>query len=62
MAEHSHVASEVVSPQAGAPDVQAIPDPAINLTPKAIEMVKRTREKEGLGAAYALRVSVTGGG
>jgi len=62
MAEHSHVASEEVSHQADAPDVQAIPDPAINLTPKAVEMVKRTREKEGLGAAYGLRVSVTGGG
>ncbi len=62
MAEHSHIASEEVSQQAVAPDVQEIPNPAINLTPKAVEMVKRTREKEGLGDAYGLRVSVTGGG
>ena len=42
--------------------VQDIPSPAINLTPKAVEMVKKTRAKEGLGDAYGLRVSVTGGG
>jgi iron-sulfur cluster assembly accessory protein len=62
MAEHSHVASAEVSPQSVAPDVQEIPNPALNLTPKAVEMVKRTRAKEGLGDAYGLRVSVTGGG
>src|SRR5580658_10317901 len=39
-----------------------IPVPAIDLTPKAVEMVKKTRAKEGLGDAYALRVSVTGSG
>lgn len=39
-----------------------IPSPAINLTPKAVEMVKRTRNKEGLGEAHALRVGVVGGG
>jgi iron-sulfur cluster assembly accessory protein len=62
MAEHSHVASEEVSHQSVAPDVQEIPNPALNLTPKAVEMVKRTRAKEGLGDTYGLRVSVTGGG
>src|SRR5262245_3142541 len=62
MAEHSHVASAEVSPQSVAPDVQEIPNPALNLTPKAVEVVKRTRAKEGLGDAYGLRVSVTGGG
>ncbi len=41
---------------------QEIPVPAIDLTPKAVEMVKKTRAKEGLGESYALRVSVTGGG
>jgi iron-sulfur cluster assembly accessory protein len=39
-----------------------IPSPAINLTPKAVEMVKRTRNKEGLDAGHALRVGVVGGG
>lgn len=34
----------------------------LNLTPKALEMVKRLREKEGLGADGGLRVGVVGGG
>jgi iron-sulfur cluster assembly accessory protein len=59
MAEHSHV-SEEVSQQA--PGSQEIPTPAIDLTPKAVEMVKRTRAKEGLGDAYGLRVTIVGGG
>jgi iron-sulfur cluster assembly accessory protein len=59
MAEHSHV-SEEVSPQA--PGAQEIPTPAIDLTPKAVEMVKRTRAKEGLGDAYGLRITIVGGG
>lgn len=42
--------------------VSEIPSPAINLTPKAVEMVKRTRNKEGLGDGHALRVGVVGGG
>ena len=32
------------------------------LTPKAVEMVKQLRVKEGLPDAHALRVSVVGGG
>jgi iron-sulfur cluster assembly accessory protein len=59
MAEHSHVSDEV-SQQA--PGAQEIPTPAIDLTPKAVEMVKRTRAKEGLGDAYGLRVTIVGGG
>jgi iron-sulfur cluster assembly accessory protein len=34
----------------------------LNLTPKAVEMVKRMRDKEGLAAQFGLRVSVVGGG
>ena len=37
-------------------------DPVVTLTPPAIEMVKEIRAKEGLSAAHALRVTVTGGG
>jgi len=59
MAEHSHV-SEDISQQA--PGAQEIPTPAIDLTPKAVEMVKKTRAKEGLGNAYGLRVTIVGGG
>ena len=36
--------------------------PRINLTPKALEMVKQMHTKEGLGAEQGLRVSVVGGG
>ena len=32
------------------------------LTPKAVEMVKQLRTREGLPEAHALRVSVVGGG
>lgn len=34
----------------------------VNLTPKALEMVKQMHAKEGLGAEQGLRVSVVGGG
>ena len=34
----------------------------INLTPKALEMVKQMHTKEGLGAEQGLRISVVGGG
>lgn len=34
----------------------------IHLTPKAVKMIKLTREEEGLGDQYGLRVAVRGGG
>jgi len=37
-------------------------DTTLSLTPSAVEMVKRIREKEGLSAQHWLRVSVVGGG
>jgi iron-sulfur cluster assembly accessory protein len=36
--------------------------PAVALTSKAVEMVKLTREQEGMDASYGLRVAVMGGG
>jgi len=36
--------------------------PGVNLTPKAIEAVRKMIEKEGLGADQGLRISVVGGG
>lgn len=36
--------------------------PGLLLTPKAVEMVKQMRDKEGLGPELGLRVSVVGGG
>jgi len=38
------------------------PAPTVALTVKAVEMVKRTREQEGLDDSYGLRVGVMGGG
>ncbi len=38
------------------------PEPRIELTPHAVEMVKKVRAKEGLGERHALRVAVVGGG
>jgi iron-sulfur cluster assembly accessory protein len=39
-----------------------IPSGPINLTPKAVEMIKTTREQEGMDAECGLRVAVRGGG
>ena len=38
------------------------PGPALTLTARAVEAVKRTRAGEGLSPAHALRVAVVGGG
>jgi len=38
----------------------ALPD--VILTPKAVEMVRKMRTKEGFGAEQGLRIAVTGGG
>ena len=51
-------------------ELQANPQPAsdgapegpIRLTPKAVQMVKITREQEGIEEGYGLRVAVRGGG
>jgi iron-sulfur cluster assembly accessory protein len=40
----------------------AAEQPGVNLTPKAIERVKRMLVKEGNGPDFGLRVGVTGGG
>ena len=34
------------------------PAPPVNLTPKAVQMVKLTRQEEGLDASHGLRVAV----
>ncbi len=42
---------------------QEIPeDVPVSLTPKAVEMVKITREQEGIDSTFGLRVAVRGGG
>src|SRR5712692_9235055 len=57
--EHHHEEHESRSEAAAPIDPNS---PPLNLTPKALEMVKKTREKEGLGSDHGLRISVVGGG
>lgn len=47
------------------PSVQSPPpqeDTPVTLTPKAVEMVKITRDQEGIDASSGLRIAVRGGG
>ncbi|HKH45280.1 MAG TPA: iron-sulfur cluster assembly accessory protein [Thermoanaerobaculia bacterium] len=46
------------------PDSQHIDEPytPVTMTPKAVEMVKITREQEGIDTAHGLRIAVRGGG
>ena len=44
------------------PDAVPQADTPVMLTPKAAEMVKITREQEGIDASHGLRVAVRGGG
>jgi iron-sulfur cluster assembly accessory protein len=36
--------------------------PGVNLTPRAVEAVRKMHQKEGLGAEHGLRIGVVGGG
>ncbi len=46
------------------PEAPVVPqeDTPVLLTPKAVEMVKITREQEGIDASHGLRIAVRGGG
>jgi iron-sulfur cluster assembly accessory protein len=46
------------TPQAAPPQ----PEFPVTLTPKAVEMVKITRDQEGIDSSHGLRVAVRGGG
>ena len=51
------------TPTPASPDTTPAEDaPVLSLTAKAVEMVKHTREQEGMDASYGLRVGVMGGG
>lgn len=59
--EHSHSGAPNSAPENSAPiDNSTLPD--VNLTPKAVEMVRKMHAKEGLDAAHGIRISVVGGG
>ncbi|KAB2968388.1 MAG: iron-sulfur cluster assembly accessory protein [Thermoanaerobaculia bacterium] len=49
----------VTPPTSDAPGAEA---PAFAITSKAVEMVKKTREQEGMDDSWGLRVAVMGGG
>jgi iron-sulfur cluster assembly accessory protein len=51
--------TQSIQPEAGAAPQADMP---VTLTPKAIEMVKITREQEGIDASHGLRIAVRGGG
>lgn len=44
------------------PQPQAPPDVPVTLTPKAADMVRITREQEGMDDDFGLRIAVRGGG
>ena len=54
------VSPEVTSHQRRIEENAALPD--VVLTPKAVEMVRKMKAKEGLGTEQGLRIAVTGGG
>jgi iron-sulfur cluster assembly accessory protein len=55
-AEHEH------TNQAPTPQVDPASLPDVKLTPTAVEMVRKMRAKEGLGADRGMRIGVVGGG
>jgi len=62
--EHNHE-HEHAQPQAEQAPVQPIDTaslPDVQLTPTAIDMVRKMRAKEGLGAEHGMRIGVVGGG
>ena len=62
--EHNHE-HEHAQPQAEQAPVQPIDTaslPDVQLTPTAIDMVRKMRAKEGLSAEHGMRIGVVGGG
>jgi iron-sulfur cluster assembly accessory protein len=57
--EHEH---EHATEQAPAERIDTASLPDVKLTPTAIEMVRKMRAKEGLGADHGMRIGVVGGG
>ena len=52
---------ETQKTQSDTPQAQGSPS-VIQVTPKAVQMIKLTREQEGLDESHGLRVAVMGGG
>jgi iron-sulfur cluster assembly accessory protein len=60
-AGHEHAEHEHTN-QAPAQQVDPASLPDVKLTPTAVEMVRKMRAKEGLGADRGMRIGVVGGG
>ena len=60
-AEHEHAEHQHTN-QAPAQPVDTASLPDVKLTPTAVEMVRKMRAKEGLGAEHGMRIGVVGGG
>jgi iron-sulfur cluster assembly accessory protein len=58
--EHEHEHPQAEQAPAQAVDTASLPD--VQLTPTAIDMVRKMRAKEGLGAEHGMRIGVVGGG
>ncbi len=58
--EHEHDHPQAEQAPAQAVDTASLPD--VQLTPTAIDMVRKMRAKEGLGAEHGMRIGVVGGG
>ena len=62
MAEGLDIDHHGPAEQAPAEPVDPASLPDVKLTPTAIEMVRKMREKENLGVGHGLRIGVVGGG
>lgn len=51
-----------VQPATAAATPPPAPEGPITITPKAVQMIKITREQEGIDPSFGLRVAVRGGG
>jgi iron-sulfur cluster assembly accessory protein len=58
--EHGHDHPQAEQAPAQPVDTASLPD--VQLTPTAIDMVRKMRAKEGLGAEHGMRIGVVGGG
>ena len=58
--EHDHAHAEPQQAPAAPVDLASLPD--VKLTPKAVEMVRKMRAKEGLSDEHGMRIGVVGGG
>jgi iron-sulfur cluster assembly protein len=58
--EHEHEHPQAEQAPAQVVDTASLPD--VQLTPTAIDMVRKMRAKEGLGAEHGMRIGVVGGG